>query len=259
MARYFSDQPVLARIGALSLVCALVLVPVILVDPTEVLGINRWIKPIKFFASIAVFVWTIAVYLSVLPGHETFKRRIGWSMAAIFTVEMAAIVMQSLRGVPSHFNFSTPVDGFVFGVMGVAIVINTLLVAWILILFLRENPQLPPAIVVGLRLGLFVFVAASIQGGYMSSRPGHAVGVADGGPGIPFLNWSTIAGDLRVAHFLGLHSIQAIPLFAVFADRIAPSASKILVWLFAIAYVTAFLFVLAQALNGRPFLSESML
>ena len=56
----------------------------------------------------------------------------------------------------------------------------------------------------------------------------HTVGAPDGGPGLPGLGWS--AGDLRAAHFLGMHALQALPLLGWAMSRWVPRRAVALTW-----------------------------
>ncbi len=255
LKRLFNEQPSLMWAGVVSFVLFLVTAVLVFIDPTEILGINRWIKPMKLFVSIAIFLWTMAVYFDALPERRSTFRWLSWAMIVIFIIEMAVIVGQPLRGTTSHFNSSNPFDGALFAAMGIAIAILTLIVAYVNLVFFRSDLSLQPAVAWGLRLGLLVMLLGSIQGGYMATQGAHAVGVADGGAGLPLVNWSTEGGDLRVAHFLGLHGLQAIPIFGLAIDRIQRSGSVALTFAFAAAYTAAFTAVFVQALFGRPLLA----
>ena len=238
--------------GAISLACFVILVIVAAFDSTTVLGINRWIKPMKFFVSITIFVWTVAIYLNFLKDAAKPARFISWGMIFVFFVEMFIVVMQAIRGTTSHFNIKTPLDGILFAVMGLAIVFNTILAAYLLYLYLKAEIDLPKAIVWGMRLGLILFLVSSFEGGYMSAQTGHAVGVTDGGAGLPVVNWSTNGGDLRVAHFIGMHAFQAVPFFAYTLEKYKVRSATLATFVFALIYFAVFTAVFVQALLGKP-------
>lgn len=255
ITKLLSEQRPLLVAGIISFLGFLVTAALTQLDSTQILGIDRWIKPAKFFISIAIFVWTIAIYLYFLRGHERFSRFASRAMILIFAVEMIAIVAQAARGTTSHFNVSNAFDGAIFTIMGIAIALNTVIVGVLTYYYFRAKFELSPTILLGMRLGLLLFLFGSIEGGYMSSQLGHTVGAADGGPGLPLVNWSTVAGDLRVSHFIGLHSLQSLPLFAVIVEWLTVPSGRILTAGFAALYFAMILTTLLQAVLGKPLLA----
>lgn len=146
-----------------------------------------------------------------LPLKEKLKRRVSWAIASTLIIEIVLITMQAARGVTSHFNNATAFDSAVFTVMGAAITINILVAAYVALKFWRTDAKVPAPYLWGIRIGLTIFVLASLEGFAMVSNSAHSVGMADGGPGLPLVNWSTMGGDLRVAHFFGIHALQVLP------------------------------------------------
>lgn len=251
----FEKQKPLMMAGAISFLCLIILAIVSLFDSTEILGINRWIKPMKFFLSVAIFLWTTAIYLYYLKGYEKSARFVSWAMILIFAFENFIVTMQSARGTTSHFNGATLFDALLFMGMGIAIAINTLLTIYLLFLYFRAEIDLPKSIVWGMRLGLILFLAASFEGGYMSAQMAHTVGATDGGAGLPLVNWSTKSGDLRVAHFIGMHAFQVVPFFAYTLEKYEVKSSPRWTILFAAVYFALFSFVFIQAIFGKPLFS----
>jgi hypothetical protein len=89
----------------------------------------------------------------------------------------------------------------------------------------------------------------------------HTVGAADGGPGLLFLGWSTEAGDLRISHFFGLHSIQVLPLLAVVLVLIGASYRLriSIITGAAVSYSMLVALTYIQALMGQSILHWSSL
>ena len=181
-------------------------------DSRTILGISPWIKPMKFSISIAIYVWTLAWYLRYLAARRRTVAFISGGVAVSMFVEIACITLQSARGVASHFNVATGLDAVIFSVMGGMIGFNALLILATLILFCFRVEDLPPTYLWGIRLGFAIFLLACAEGALMVVHGGHTVGAADGGPGLPLVNWSTQHGDLRIAHFAGVHALQILPL-----------------------------------------------
>ncbi|MDJ0752305.1 MAG: hypothetical protein QNJ45_02220 [Ardenticatenaceae bacterium] len=249
----------------------------LLVDPQTVLNEPAWIKPLKFSMSIAVYCATIAWMLSYIEKPRWLIKTIAVGTGIFLTGESALIILQAARGVRSHFNFSTEFDSIVFGLMGTFImllwVLNLVLV--ILLLLQRfERPLFKWSLMWGLVIAMVGgFMAYDmteqltpdqqeiIDSGETSAfQGGHTVGAEDGGPGLPLLGWSTTHGDLRVAHFIGLHALQIIPLIGlaienVYRRRLAENQRLILLFLAGAGYLGLVTTTYQQAIRGYSIVS----
>src|SRR5262249_15075252 len=220
-------NPLLFAIAVAHVILLVIMTGVAPFDGREVMGINPWIKPIKFAASIAIYALTMGWLLYELPIKEKVMRRVSSSIAVTLIIEIALITMQAARGVTSHFNNTTGFDAAIFSVMGAAITLNILVAAYVTLKFWKTEAKIPAPYLWGIRIGLTIFALASLEGFAMVSHSAHSVGVPDGGPGLPLLNWSARGGDLRVAHFFGMHALQVLPLAGyLLSTRSAESLSS---------------------------------
>lgn len=189
------------------------------IDGRMLLGRNVWTKPWKFATSITIFTATMAWVLPSFALSDRVERLATYTIGSAMLIEIALISAQAARGVPSHFNTSTPLNTAIVAMMGLTITINTIVVAYVLWRIIRRPPDFAPAYLWGIWIGLFVFVVASFEGWVMIGFDKHSVGAPAGGPGLPLLNWSVTGGDLRIAHFIGLHALQVLPLTGYAAAR----------------------------------------
>lgn len=217
------------------------------VTNTNVAGVNAWYKPFKFALSIGVYAWTMLLYCSYLPDFN--QKIFSWSTIVLLGFEILYIAIQAQRGQLSHFNLSTPFYNVMYVLMALAASLVAVYAAYVAILFFKNDlPELPDYYVWAIRLGLIIFVVFAFQGFAMGSRLTHTIGGPDGSAGWPLVNWSKTLGDLRVAHFFGMHALQLIPLMAYYALR-----NTRLVIFCALVYTVFTIFTFVNALYGKPF------
>lgn len=250
-----TESPILYRIVVFHFILALICLVGWTLDSRELFGLNVWVKPLKFTISGGLYLLTTGYLITFYPFSRRKKNIVNNIISWTLALEICIIVMQAARGVKSHYNQSNLVDGILFGLMGILISIIVLTMIFFIVETIRLRLNTPRPIQWGILLGWLVVLFGSWVGGQMISQMAHNVGIADGGEGLPLMNWSTIAGDLRVAHFFGLHGIQIIPLFAVgLCKRWNGSimAKNLVVICFALIYASWIAFTFYQAKQGMP-------
>ena len=257
-------------LALLSLVGALVLVPLWMIDTRMLGGISVWEKPLKFFISSVIFSITYSWLSSFITKGSRWVKLSGLFIAVSLAVELILIVAMASIGQTSHFNVSSATSIVIWSLMAtfISIVLFSTLFISSMILIQKDqefNLRLSLALgsfntAVGMGLAyLMTSPTANQLANFQGIAGSHSVGVSDGGPGLPFFGWSTVAGDLRVGHFFGLHSIQvAVVLLAI--TLILPVIFRVpllivgnLTWLGFVGLVTW------QSLRAEPFSAPSQL
>ncbi|MFE6505951.1 hypothetical protein [Kitasatospora sp. NPDC057738] len=265
------NRPLAVTAGLMALMLVIALVGLV-ADPRSVTGQPAWAKPARFALSIAVYSLTLLWLLTFVRGHDRPVRVVSWTTAVSLTVEMALIAAAAASGTTSHFNFGTATATAVWMTMAAFIVATWAMALATVVLLLRQRVR-PPVFAWGLRLGMTVSAlgmavaflmtlptsrqrAAAAQGHGLPVVGAHTVGLADGGPGLPVTDWSTLGGDLRIPHFVGLHALQVLPLIGFLLTTRPRGVSArhrvALMWIAALAYLGLVLLLLRQALRARP-------
>lgn len=234
LAQAFRWHKPLMTVAAAMVVLAVVGAVGIVADGRVVTGLPIWAKPTKFALSILLYSVTWAWLIAQLSRVRRTAWWMGTVSAVFLGVEMLIIVGQVLRGTTSHFNQATTFDTMLWRAMGgsIALVwVATLIVC--VTLFLNPGPDRARNLavragailaVIGMALGFLMAIPTSDQIAEGETISGaHTVGLTDGGPGLPLLGWSTVGGDLRIPHFVGMHALQLIPLAAIALELLARS------------------------------------
>lgn len=252
-------QPQLASVALLFLLAAIPCLIAMLVDARTVNDVSGWIKPTKFFVSLALYFATLAWYFGYLPqaAQRSFAGRfVIWAAIIAGTLEMTWLVAAATNGVPAHFN-REGVWATAYSLAGVGAV--TLMIAVLVqgVQLARDRlVRIAPAFRLSLVLAaILAFTATVLIGMTLASGDGHWIGGArsDAG-GLPLLGWSRTGGDLRVAHFWALHAHQFIPLAGWLVVRTGMRWQRSAVLAFTVAYAGLIALTFMQALQGQPFI-----
>lgn len=262
-------RTILWRTGWMMIVNFLVCLILMSFDSRQITGVNAWLKPSKFAISSAMTLFSMAWVTSKITSWPGWNHWISRLFAVAMAIDVAIIDLQAARGTTSHFNMATRFDRSAYIVMGSFIAVLWLSMAVITILLFRQS--LPHNVQTrSLRLGLLLSLLGAASGGLMvppthdqtlapirHQAGAHTVGAPDGSPGLPLTNWSRQHGDLRVAHFLGLHAIQLLPLWSLWISRrrsLDNNEKVRLANVFAVIYLAVVILLANQALRGQALL-----
>lgn len=248
-------QRLLAAVGLALIAMMLPSALAALFDARTLNGVDVWVKPLKFQASTGLYLLTLAWFWSTLPaGFTTTRlgRAIVWTAVSTSLFEILWITWRAALAEPSHFA-TTPFGAVMFVLMGLAALALTATSPMLAYAIARHGRPTTDrvyrgAVIAGLVL---TFVLGAGVGIALGNNGGHWIGGAatDAG-GLPVFGWSRSGGDLRVAHFFGLHAMQVLPL----AAWLLGPRRRVAVALFAVAWTGLAVWTFAEALAGRPFL-----
>lgn len=248
----------LARYGLLLLGLFPVALMLQFIDPRLLAsGVAPWVKPAKFLLSLGLFALTTAWITGfVEPGYRDtpLLRANRRTIVAAATLELAYIVFQAALGQESHFNRGTPVHAALYALMGIGATVLVAAMLPIAVQLIRHpvatlRPSFRFALVAGLVL---TFLLGGGLGLYMGAQTSHAVGTE--AHALPLFGWNRTGGDLRVAHFLGIHSQQAIPLLGLSIRTLDDRNGWVLLIAGTFLYAALTLATFAQAISGLPIL-----
>jgi len=142
------------------------------------------------------------------------------------------------------------VHALLYTLMGIGAMALTATQPWLAWLIWRHGDRsIAPAyrLAVLLGLGLTFVLGASVGILLGGGQPAS-------GAGLPVVGWSRSMGDLRVAHFIGIHAGQVLPFAGFVLARWRPRTALAGVWAVTAIWTALWAWTLWQALSGRPLL-----
>ncbi len=174
-------------------------------------GPVSWRKPVSFGFGFGLTLATLTWVSSVMAGRG--RDRLLGVFAAACVAEVTVITVQAWRGVPSHFNTSTPLDAtFAYTAAGGGAVILATSIG-LAAATVRAHPEVSPGMRLAVRVGFATFLTALAIGAVMI-----AIGVTAGRTVSQDAAY-TAATELKAGHFATMHGILVLPALAWLASH----------------------------------------
>lgn len=239
-------EPRLAAFGLLMLALMLPALLALGVDERTLRGVNVWVKPLKFMASVGLFALTTAWFVGHLPAAVRQGRAVHalvWTLIATGSFEVGYITLQAALGQASHYNTGSLLHGVMYTLMGAAAMVLTAtqpVLAWLI--WRHGDRGIAPAYRLAVIVGLVLtFALGATVGMALGGRQPPA------GAGLPLVGWHLGGGDLRIAHFVGIHAQQVLPALGAALVLLGARRAVIGVWAGAAAWTLLWLWAFVQA------------
>lgn len=263
---------VLWVIGTVLLVTMVVHIAALVITGGPVSGPVSLRKPATFAETGWLTAWSVALILPALRTRARQRHVIGTAVTLFTVGETAIIGFQAWRGVPSHYNFTTPLDAALMrGGAGGTAGIFLIGVIVLLVAALRSSDS-----TAGLRLGVcagiivlllgcvigFVMISnnsgvyqGSVGAGFARQTAGYlGPDVATVGPQYLLLRPATQGGDLVAPHAIGIHGLVLLAVPAVLLARtgMTPARQLKVIALAVASVAVGMALLLVQALRQLP-------
>lgn len=182
-------------------------------------GPVSWRKPTTFGLSFGLTLATVTWVTSYLRLPTRLRTVLLLVFAADCVVEVGGITLQAWRGVPSHFNMTSPANRAVAMVLAIGGGVLVATLGVFAVAALRGDPAQSPSMRLGLRAGFVTLLIGLASGAAMIAR-----GVVLVNTGHQQLAYQ-LGGFLKPVHAVSLHGVLVLPAVAWLLAR-RPWAEK---------------------------------
>jgi hypothetical protein len=236
LVQAYKREPILTVFGLFWWLCLVPLLLAYALDDRSLRGVNIWLKPIKFALSLGLYSLYTAWFIGLLKQgkrHSAAVKYVVWGILLAGTFENIYIMLQAALGQASHFNNADAFHGVMFTLMGLGALVLTSTQAVLAVQLHRHadanvSKMQRNTAVLGLAM---TFLLGTIAGATLGGLQPPS------GQGIPLLGWHVSGGDLRPAHFVGIHAQQLFPLAGLLFDAAIVKRRSLAVAAFTVGYV----------------------